>query len=63
MPITPTNKTKNVITPNSSNKGGYALWDDKVVSWDSATFKWDSPVYSINNLSKNVITPANLTKN
>ena len=62
--ITPTNLAKNVISPNSLRKGGYAVWDDDVVTWDSPMFFWDSPVQSFNvNLNKNTITPVNKVKN
>ena len=63
MPITPTNKAKNTITPNSINKGGYAFWGDDVVTWGDADYGWGSPYATMANLAKNIITPANLTKN
>lgn len=63
MPITPTNLPKNTITPTSTNKGGYALWDDNEVSWDSSILFWDSPYSPITNLTKTAITPTNLPKN
>lgn len=58
-----TNQSKNSITPTSSNKGGYALWDDAVVTWDDIGFAWDAPYNPITNISKNAITPTNITKN
>jgi len=61
--ITPTNKTKNTITPNSVTKGGYALWGDDVVTWGSSTLSWGSPFATLVNLAKNIITPGNKTKN
>lgn len=57
-----TNQTKNVITPSSSNKGGYALWGDDVVTWGDADFGWGSPYFSMVNLAKNSITPVNKAK-
>lgn len=64
MPITPLNRAKNSISPNSVNKYGYAKWDDDVVTWDSSTLFWDSPLQSFNvNLNKNTITPINKVKN
>lgn len=63
MPITPVNKAKNSITPNSVKKGGYATWGDDVATWGDATFAWGSPYFSMVNLSKNSITPVNKAKN
>jgi len=62
MPISPTNKTKNAITPSSVTKGGYALWGDNAVTWGSASFSWGSPFASMVNRAKNIITPANKIK-
>ena len=58
-----TNVAKNSITAGRDNKGGYALWDDSVVTWDSASFAWDAPYSPITNISKNSISPSNVTKN
>lgn len=63
MPITPTNVTKNTITPGSIGKGGYAFWGDAVVTWGDIGFGWGSPYATFGNLSKNLITPTNVTKN
>ena len=63
MPISPINKTKNAITPSSTNKSGYALWGDNVVTWGSASFSWGAPFASMVNRAKNIISPANKTKN
>ena len=63
MPITPTNLAKNSISPSTVNKAGYALWGDTTVNWGDADFGWGSPYASFANLSKNTITPTNLTKN
>lgn len=63
MPITPTNISKNTITPNQSNKGGYALWSDSVITWDDIGYAWDAPYNPMTNISKNTITPTNQTKN
>lgn len=64
MPITPTNLSKNAITPSSNRKSGFAFWDDSVATWDSVTYLWDSPINTFTtNLSKNTITPTNQTKN
>jgi len=63
MPITPVNKAKNAITPSSVTKGGYALWGDSVVTWGSASLSWGAPFASMVNRAKNIISPANKTKN
>jgi len=63
MSITPINKAKNTITPNSVNKGGYALWGDSLTTWGDTSLSWGSPFASMVNLAKNAITPANKTKN
>lgn len=63
MPITPKNLTKNIITPNSKNKGGYAFWGDDIVTWGDSSYYWSSPIASIVNLVKNIISPSNKTKN
>lgn len=62
MPIAPTNKSKNSITPNSVNKSGYATWGDDIVTWGDANFGWGSPYFSMVNLAKNNITPVNKAK-
>lgn len=61
--ITPTNLAKNVISPNSLRKGGYAFWGDDVVTWGDALYKWGSPSATTVNLTKNTITPTNQVKN
>lgn len=64
MPITPTNKAKNSITPsNNSRKGGYATWGDTIVTWGDADYGWGSPYFTMVNLAKNIISPTNKTKN
>lgn len=60
--ITPVNKTKHSITPNSGRKSGYAFWDDSQYSWDSSSVFWDSPLVSISNKTKHSITPNNKDK-
>jgi hypothetical protein len=62
MPITPTNVTKNSITPTSGNKAGYALWGDLVATWGDPIFGWGSPYATFSNVSKNSITPTNQAK-
>lgn len=63
MPISPVNKAKNTITPNSVQKGGYALWSDPVVTWGDIGYGWGSPYATMVNKSKNSITPTNKVKN
>lgn len=63
MPITPINKAKNSISPNSVKKSGYATWGDDVATWGSSSFYWGSPFASMVNLAKNIISPTNKTKN
>jgi hypothetical protein len=46
MPISPTNITKNVISPTNQNKGLGAEWGDLVATWADAFFGWaDSEIY------------------
>ena len=61
--ITPKNLQKNNISPNNARRGGYALWGDSVVTWGSASLSWGSPFASMVNKAKNIISPANKTKN
>lgn len=63
MPITPTNLIKHTITPNNTNKGGYALWGDDTITWGDSSRSWGSPFSTFVNLIKNIITPSNKTKN
>lgn len=63
MAIVPINLVKNAITPTRVSKGGYAVWDDPIITWDSSTAFWDSPLASFTtNLTKHSITPTNQTK-
>jgi len=57
------NIAKNSITPTSTNKDGYVLWDDPIYLWDDPVFFWDSPVYTIANIAKNATSFINITKN
>lgn len=62
MAITPVNKTKHSITPNSGRKSGYAFWDDSQYSWNSSDIFWNSPLVSMVNKTKHSITPVNQAK-
>lgn len=62
MAITPINKAKNSITPNSVKKSGYATWGDDVATWGDAILAWGSPYASLVNRAKNIISPVNKVK-
>ena len=62
MTITPLNKPKNSITPNSVKKSGYATWGDDVATWGDSILNWGSPTATMVNLSKNSISPLNKAK-
>lgn len=40
MPITPTNKSKNIVTMVGGRKAGIYLWNDIVATWDDITATW-----------------------
>lgn len=60
--ITPTNQTKNVISPFNTSKGLGAEWSDTVATWSDTFFGW-ADVVSVYNNTKNSITPTNVIKN
>lgn len=62
MPISPTNSSKHVISPDNVKKSGIALWGDNDFTWGDDLAFWGD-AYTVSNSSKHVISPSNLTKN
>lgn len=62
MPISPTNQTKNVISPTNSPKVGVYLWGDVVYTWGDAIATWGGNVTTYINQTKNSISPTNQVK-
>lgn len=53
MSITPTNQSKNVVTPQGARKTGIYFWGDSIATWGDAIATWGGVM----------ITPTNQTKN
>jgi hypothetical protein len=62
MPITPTNQTKNIVSPQNLPKAGIYLWGDTLYTWGDAIATWGGILLSPTNQSKNTVSPTNQTK-
>lgn len=62
MPISPTNLSKNIISPQNTSKTNVDLWADDIITWADVSGYWGDS-YLVTNNSKNLITPTNLSKN
>jgi hypothetical protein len=55
MPISPTNQSKNSISPSNVNKAKRAAWGDILAKWGDAIFAWGFGVESYINQSKSQV--------
>ena len=63
MPITPSNETKNSVTPvNDAKTSGDLTWNGATMTWDEADGTWDVPGIPGTNDAKNSVTPTNEAK-
>lgn len=55
MPITPTNQSKNTVSPNNGDKSGVALWGDAEITWGDSLAYWGNvSLVNVTNQSKSV---------
>lgn len=56
MPITPTNISKNTITPVGGRKTGIYLWGDVLATWGDSMATWGDSVATFVNQSKSSLS-------
>lgn len=55
MPISPTNISKNTISPVGAPKAKVASWGDSLATWGDAVFAWGFGSESFTNINKSSV--------